>query len=102
MRTIAMLLLTASCSVFLQSKPKEGRGQCSESAMLAVVDTVLLVGAASEVVVGTAIGGESGRLIAGPNGVVGILFLASADNGFKWATACRRLNEAPAGAVSTR
>lgn len=96
------LILTTGCSVAFQSKPTTtAANDCSASPGTAVVDTIGAVALGVGAGVGIARGGDEGNAIAGVALVVGVLYAASAGNGYRWAEQCRQL-ERPRVGVAER
>lgn len=88
---LALVLATSAtgCSLALTRKPTAG-GRCTESRAPAVVDTSVAIGAALTVVVAMlAIDGKAREGVAGGAALGGVLFTASAGNGWERSSECR-------------
>ena len=81
--------MVSGCSVALQSKPKNGGHDCSTSHAYWIADAVgAIAGAAALTYAIANRGGDGDRAVGGVGGVIGVLYLASAHNGFKWRRQC--------------
>lgn len=91
LKGIAVVLALSGCSIALQSKPAKGGAskECHTTHVYWVADAVLA--AASVAAMGYAIADGRDRVAAaGAGGVVGVLFMASAHNGYRWRGECVR------------
>ena len=96
-RLIVVLALLSGCSVVLQSKPSRASATCSTTPAFWIADSVGAAAGAAAIATGLAMGPSDGaNAIAGAGVIAGIVYLASAHNGYKWARGCR---EAPAVAA---
>jgi hypothetical protein len=94
-RILILAALTSGCSLSVMRKPQTGNvtdTSCTRSRLPAIVDTVIVAAAAVTAGVAMAtIDGDSQtrEAIAGPAVLGGVLFTASAGNGYRWARECR-------------
>lgn len=82
----------------LQSKPKVGRvatSECSTSSAYWIADTVGVAAGVAALAYSIAKSGDSDttNTIGGVGAFGGVLYLASAGNGYKWARQCRESQE---------
>lgn len=87
MRSLALVLALSGCSVALQSKPGAKSG-CHTSHAYWIADAVVAAAGTAALAYAIATPGED--VIAAPGALVGVLFLASAHNGYKWRRECVR------------
>lgn len=99
LRIVALLALVSGCSIALQSKPSTGRvaaSECSTSSAYWIADAVGVAAAVAAMTYSAATsdrGSDRANIIGGAGAVGGILYAASAGNGYRWAHECRDSQE---------
>jgi hypothetical protein len=94
-RSLVVLALVSGCSVALQAKPQKTAAKCSTTNAYWIADLVGVAAGLAAVAVAEVTSNESDapNAIAGVGLVGGVVFAASASNGYKWARECRSNNE---------
>lgn len=87
-RLLAVLVLASGCSVALQAKPRAA-AKCSTTPAFWIADSVGVAAGAAAITTGLAMdSGDTANAVAGVGVIAGIVYLASAHNGYRWSREC--------------
>jgi hypothetical protein len=90
-KVLVLVAFLSGCSVALQAKPnKTATRDCHTTHAYWVADAVLATASVAALSYAIANYGDDKLATLGAGGVTGIVFLASAHNGYKWRGECAR------------